>query len=162
MVSHRYFRFYVYSAVLACFIILVGLIGACSGQHDNPSAPPIASPDITAASGETLRAGNMLWGCYIGHANLEKQIFELTPNRAAAMHSTSSPPPTSSTSSMSMSCGVKATSPSDKSPSTSHSTTLLPGSPAIPASMSAGYSYQAHPWKSPMASGPPESRTPGS
>ncbi len=87
MVSQRYFRIYVYAAVLASFIILVGLIGACSGQNDIPSIPRIAEPpDIPAESGDSLRAGNMLWGYFTGHANLEKQIFELSPNRAAAMH----------------------------------------------------------------------------
>lgn len=81
------FRIYVYSSVLVCFIILVVLIGACSGGKNNPLMPDAVELQKNVAPREySTTGGHMLWGMFTGHANIEERVFELTPLRAADLH----------------------------------------------------------------------------
>ena len=87
MNSQMNFRIYVYSSVLVCFIVLVGLIGACSGGNNSPLIPDDAELQENIAPREySATGGHMLRCMFSGHANIEERIFELTPMRAADLH----------------------------------------------------------------------------
>jgi hypothetical protein len=87
MDSHRHYRIYVYAAVLLSFMILMGLIGACSGGNGIPVAPDVTEPQEPGIMvDDTDRSGNSRWGYFSGHANIEERIFEIEPMRAAGMH----------------------------------------------------------------------------